>query len=287
MFQKHIIEWVPIDVGDIKANNLDSVIEGEVGLIINTCHVQDAIISLKNYFVGSENPNNLIVNLIPEYKVDGKVRLACCIADPDSIIEADLIIGPGGYVLNQEIEESVENHFARLKFPPNIRNSYKIVPRPPNQKKKKQNKTPFQAVKAIDYSIKKPKELANQVITVPDEDDDDVFEDSRPKKKRNLGKKKKSFGTPPGGDKYTNFIDTNRYPWIKVGAISSPPSKKDDPIPRNIIKLPKRTSVRGVKRKLVIHHSFLFQLFGPYFIFCVLCVAVFLVVLFKKKGLLN
>ena len=147
--------------------------------------------------------------------------------------------------------------------------------------KRKKKNTPFQAPKAIDYSIKKPKVLSNQVIPVPDEDEDDVFEDSRPKKKRNLGKKKKSFGTPPGGDKYTNFIDTNRYPWIKVGAIASLPSKKDDDIPGNIRKLPKRTSVKGVKRKLVIHRFF-FQLYRPYF-FCVLCVAVFLVVLVNKK----
>ena len=136
MFQKHIIEWVPIDVGDLKANNLDAVLEGDVGLIINSCDVQEAIIVIKNYFIVSENANNLIVNLIPEYKVEGKVRLTCCIADPDSIIEANLIIGPGGYVLNQEIEESVEHHFARLKFPPNIRNSYKIVP---IEKKKKKH----------------------------------------------------------------------------------------------------------------------------------------------------
>ena len=50
MFQKHIIEWVPIDVGDIKANNLDSVLEGDVGLIINSCDVQDAIVAIKNLF---------------------------------------------------------------------------------------------------------------------------------------------------------------------------------------------------------------------------------------------
>ena len=263
-FQRNEIFWVPLDELEYSLNSFESVLTGEVGLIIQSSSTTKLLSALKKYYVENELYFNLAINFQPDYTDESKMKISCQLCDPESIVESDLIIGPCGNVLNQETDESLEFNMERYKLPTNLRNSYRIVE--PKSKKSKLNLQKLQQP-----TITKKFSVASNKRPVDDDWDDDLELVVPGNSKATRTKKfRPSFGTPPGGDKYTNFIDMRRNPWLlpkfRFGSTST-----------------KKSNVKKARVKELDSFLYICQFVPKYCLVCAFCVEMVILLFYNCK----